>query len=63
MAENNQGIICECDDFDGYVESFERLINDPSLRDEMGRRGRESVEKTFNISSVVDKIEENYLSS
>lgn len=63
MARNNQGIICECDDFDCYISSFKKLIENKDLREEMGQRGRKSVESVFNINSIVDKIESNYINS
>jgi glycosyltransferase involved in cell wall biosynthesis len=63
MAKNNQGIICECDDFDCYLLSFKKLIENKNLRKEMGERGRKSVESNFNVKAVVDKIEISYINS
>lgn len=63
MAKDGEGIICECNDFDSYCYGFEKLISNRELREKMGRKGRRSVEEKFNISSVVDKIENCYLNS
>jgi glycosyltransferase involved in cell wall biosynthesis len=60
MAQNNEGIICECADLDCYKESIVKLVDDPNLRSEMGHLGRKSVLERFNINSIVDKIETTY---
>ena len=63
MAQNGEGIICECGDFESYCKGFETLISDKTLREKMGSNGRKSVESRFNISTVVNKILNSYISS
>lgn len=60
-ARGGSGIICECGDFLGFENAFIKLIENKSLREEMGQAGLKSVKEVFNIFEVVNKIEGSYL--
>jgi glycosyltransferase involved in cell wall biosynthesis len=59
-ASNGEGFICECDNIDCFVEKFDLLLSNGMLRKKMGIQARNSVEKVFNITEVVNKIENAY---
>lgn len=61
-AKNGEGFICECEDVDCFVEKYKLLIDNEDLGISMGKIGRKSVETTFNIVEVVNKIEQSYKS-
>lgn len=47
-------------DTDALVEKLGLLISNPDIREQMGRKGREHVEKNYNITTQVQKLEEIY---
>ena len=60
-AIRGEGFICECEDVDCFVERYKQLLDNEELRISMGKIGRRSVEKIFNIEEVVNKIENSFL--
>lgn len=59
-AVNNAGLIVECEDEDEMKAAIEVLINDPEKRKEMGENAYQNVVREFNITEVVNKIENTY---
>ena len=59
-AKNNEGIICNYGELKEYESAFINLLDSPRKREEMGKRGIESVRSNFNIGEVVNKIENAY---
>jgi colanic acid biosynthesis glycosyl transferase WcaI len=52
VRDHGAGIVVRPDDRAGLAEAIRRLKADPSLRDEMGRRGRLAVEKHFDRDTI-----------
>lgn len=55
VIDNITGLIVPCKNSIKLCDAIERLIDNKSLRDEMGRQGRLLAEKEFDIKSVVEK--------
>jgi glycosyltransferase involved in cell wall biosynthesis len=53
------GFSCNPTDINGYVESIQKLINNPELRHEMGKKNRELVKK-YDISIITNEMWEIY---
>ena len=49
------GWLVECDDAAGLAEALRRLIRDPSMRVEMGKRRRERI-KTYALGCVLGEM-------
>lgn len=62
IEEGREGLLAEPVNPQDLAEKIQRLLADPALRAEMGRRGREKVLSTFTIERVADQIEELYRS-
>jgi glycosyltransferase involved in cell wall biosynthesis len=54
-SEQN-GILVNSDDFAGFTNALKRLLSDSSLRDRLGNKAREDVEKAYSLN----KFLENY---
>ena len=59
-AKNSEGIICNYGELKEYESAFINLLDNSRKREEMGKRGIESVRSNFNIGEVVNKIENAY---
>ncbi len=53
VQDGNNGLLVPVRDVAALAAAIKRLIDDPALRLEMGRRGRELVENEFSIEKVV----------
>ena len=54
------GLVVPPGDVGALTAAIQRLIDDPSERQEMGRRGRQRVEKDFSISRLAQQVTELY---
>ena len=52
------GILVTPGDEDQLAAALERLIDDPDLRERLGRAGRQRVEENFNLHRNVAKLAE-----
>ena len=57
MIENETGYLINKGDYKDWIKKIEILLNDEKKSKEMGKKGREFVEKEFNWN----KIAENFL--
>jgi glycosyltransferase involved in cell wall biosynthesis len=62
VEQGVQGILIPDGDPGVLADSIERLARDPGLRREMGRRGRERVERMFDIERTIESVLEPLLS-
>jgi len=60
IDDGREGLLAEPVNPQDLAEKIRRLLGDPALREEMGRRGREKVLSSFSIDRVTDRIEEIY---
>lgn len=56
VTDYNMGINCKNGDAQGMATAFERLINQPELRAEMGRNNRRLAEERFDRGTTYQKI-------
>jgi len=54
VKDGETGFLVELDDVDGMVNRIRQLINDESLRREMGKKAREFMLKNFSYYSTLD---------
>jgi glycosyltransferase involved in cell wall biosynthesis len=57
--KNDNGFAIEPGNVDDLKEKLSYLVSDSKLREEMGQKGRELVEKEMNWNRIVDKILDN----
>ncbi len=62
VADGQDGCLVQPGDADELAGSMQRLLDDPSLRQEMGRRGRIKVESKYAWPRVTDQLEQIYAS-
>lgn len=60
IVDGEEGRLVEPMDTRSLAYRLEELLSDPSERERMGRRGRETVERHFTIRSVVNDLEHVY---
>ncbi len=60
VKDGKTGILCKPKDIKEFAEAIIRLLKDEKLRKEMGKKGRERVEKFFTIERNVKEIENLY---
>ena len=60
IEDGREGLLAEPVNPQDLAEKIRRLLEDPSLREEMGRHGREKVLSSFSIDRVTDRIEGLY---
>lgn len=60
VTDGESGFLVAPRDVDALAERIGRLLNDPLLRKEMGRLGRQRVERTYSIDRMVDELEGVY---
>jgi glycosyltransferase involved in cell wall biosynthesis len=63
IEDGSEGLLAEPVNPQDLAEKVQRLIADPQLRAEMGRRGREKVLSAFSIERVTDQVEAVYRSA
>src|SRR5690349_7549457 len=62
IVDSDNGFLHEVHDIDGMAASVLRLVSDPSLREEMGNRGKNRMME-FDISTSVATLEAFYRKS
>lgn len=60
IIDGKEGFLVDAGDEDSLAEKITELINNDSLREEMGRRAREKVSANFNIKDVAKRLIEIY---
>jgi len=60
IIDKENGYLVPERDTDALVEKLEFLISNPDIWEQMGRKGREHIEKNYNITTQVQKLEEIY---
>lgn len=60
VRKGSCGFLVPPGDADALAAMFERLIDQPSLCEKMGKKGSESFRQTFHIQSVARQIREVY---
>ncbi len=60
LLDGESGFVVKEGDIDGFADKIELLINNPSLRKKMGRKGREFVVENFDSKVLGDKLEAFY---
>lgn len=53
VHEIRAGLVTAPDDREGFIQAMDRLVNDPTLRRELGSNGRQYAEDTFDIKKIV----------
>jgi glycosyltransferase involved in cell wall biosynthesis len=62
VVEHDQtGYLVEVEDHEGLADHLARLLGDPTLRAEMGRRGRSRIEEIFDPGRSADTLHGIYL--
>jgi colanic acid biosynthesis glycosyl transferase WcaI len=51
------GLVVAPGDTAGLIDAARRLLDDPALRDRLGRNGRAYAERTFDIAAITDRFE------
>jgi glycosyltransferase involved in cell wall biosynthesis len=60
IEHGRTGFLVPPDDVDGLRRSMQTLIDDASLREQMGLLGRERVERLFSTDAVIPQFEALY---
>ncbi|MBN1483487.1 MAG: glycosyltransferase family 4 protein [Chloroflexia bacterium] len=60
IEEGRDGLLVEFADERGLARAISRLLDDPALRQAMGRRGREKVQQRMTWARVYERIETLY---
>lgn len=60
LVHNESGILVPAKDAEALARAILRLIEDENLRNELGERARERIEKYFSIESMVQTLENLY---
>jgi glycosyltransferase involved in cell wall biosynthesis len=58
VSESGGGVVAEPGDADGLVAAARRLLDDPSLRADLGAAARAYAEATFDIQAIGDRFEQ-----
>ena len=53
------GLTCDAGDEDGFVELLQRVIDNPSIMENMGRNGRRYFLNNLTLNKHVDKLEQH----
>jgi len=56
VQDNRNGFLAPGRDPIGLAVALKKLIQNPGLRRDMGRQGREIVEQEFSLSHVIDQM-------
>jgi len=60
IADRQTGFLARVDDLSAWTEAILRLVHDPDLRAQMGRRAREAVENQFPLGAHYARVLEAY---
>jgi len=60
VREGETGFMIELDDSDGLTIALERLMRDPELREEIGKRSREVAHREYDETSIVQSLRDIY---
>ncbi|WP_157807141.1 glycosyltransferase family 4 protein [Algoriphagus formosus] len=60
MVDGETGFLVKEGDIDGFVEKIQLLIDQPDLRDKMGKAGRAFVKKHFDSKLIGDQLQSVY---
>ena len=60
VVDGETGFLVPEKDVDALVEALERMVNNPSLWKKMGRKGRQRIEKEFNVNIQAERLERIY---
>ena len=60
IDDQETGLLVKPRDIQGAYEGLLRLAEDPGLREEMGRKGREKIQTVFNREQITEKIDAVY---
>ncbi len=56
IEDGREGLLADPVNPRDLADKIQRLVSDPALRDEMGRRGREKVLTSFTLETVTDQV-------
>jgi glycosyltransferase involved in cell wall biosynthesis len=60
IEDGREGLLTDPINPQDLAEKIRRLLDDPALRQEMGRRGREKVLASFTTEAVADQVFQVY---
>jgi glycosyltransferase involved in cell wall biosynthesis len=60
VVDGITGVLCKTSDADDLAEKIEWVLNNPSLRNQMGEEGRKRVEQYFSISRMIEAYRQCY---
>ena len=60
VVDGETGFLVPEKDVDALVEALEKMINAPSLWKKMGKKGRQRIEKEFNVNIQAERLERIY---
>ena len=61
MVEEETGLLCATDDLAGLTSQILKLLENPSLAQEMGTRGRIRVQRDFRWEVSVPRLRDDLL--
>lgn len=61
VEHNENGVLVPPGDSTAIADAIERLLKDKEFREKLGKRGREKIEKEFNIEEESKKLEKIFL--
>lgn len=60
VEDGKSGFLVKEKDVDGLAYYLDKLVENPELREEMGRKGRKIVMERFNLEGMIEELEEIY---
>ena len=60
VVEGETGFLVEIGDVSTFAERLSQLIDDPALREQMGRSGRARAEREFDEDAIVESLADIY---
>jgi glycosyltransferase involved in cell wall biosynthesis len=61
LHDGETGVLAQPGDLDGFVGAVTRLLHDPAVRREMGRRARGLARREFDLAAIAGRYEDLYL--
>jgi glycosyltransferase involved in cell wall biosynthesis len=62
ITHDSTGILIDNEDEQGLVRAIDKLVKDPSMREQFGRSARQEYEKHFTIESMSEQYQKLYRS-